>query len=465
MGSDILLVPSTTAAAAPRGYFWPAESMSSIYSSTAVAAAGRKASPGLEGGDLAAAIAVPVAVAAAAAAATVIWVFVVRPRRKSNRLVGDSSKQVGQDSSGSSRRGGGDTGTSLSSPKDPEADVVAALEGDRSARSGGVVDGKDQTMLGGRCRSVEPTLTSSAAAAAADKVVAAAAAGSDQSAASAASSAAVGTGTIHIEAAVAQGYITSDQQQQQQQHLAKIQQQLQTQQENQLYCQQQQQQPLNLTGVHPSGGLSARLSNAITMLQHEITKRRMGSESIGSSGSQLRPSTAAAAVAGVGQRTSTDISPGSASVHGGNHSTQQQQQQQQQRLGPGGLSAAVAGSSSVASGDLQVLGLIGRGSFANVYRAVWRGRCVVGGGWGGCQGMCRCWGASGVAALPTRTMQAKWTGRCVFGQGGGVAGLNGSAPGGGGVSVGLIGSGPGAGGRLWGSLEVVVVLVGSCQAH
>jgi serine/threonine protein kinase len=31
----------------------------------------------------------------------------------------------------------------------------------------------------------------------------------------------------------------------------------------------------------------------------------------------------------------------------------------------------------VAQLELQVLGLIGRGSFASVFRAIWRGRCVA----------------------------------------------------------------------------------------
>jgi len=153
--------------------------------------------------------------------------------------------------------------------------------------------------------------------------------------------------------------------------------------------------------VLPAGqpGLSHRLTSAISYLQHDITRRRI-SGAMGSGGQQSSgerrsnsgpcpPEGPAQAPASAGSSRSTDSQPiGNTQPKNTSLSGAEQPGQLRQRgsLGaPRGLvtgksAAGVAdreSSSADSASELQILALIGRGSFASVFRAMWRGRCVA----------------------------------------------------------------------------------------
>jgi hypothetical protein len=201
-----------------------------------------------------------------------------------------------------------------------------------------------------------------------------------------------GTGTINRQAAVAQGLLPhthSRRQQQQQQQCPKP-------------SPSRSRSRSNMPPASPHLDISARLSAAVAVLQQDITQRRLGAGQWGSTltsssstaGSQPpahdvtlvrlrspgRPG--ATAEAGVGQKPelAEGVTCGVAATAAAADTVardegglwQQQQQFQQLRIQQQPQPAVcrpVSGQS-----DLQLLGLIWRGSFGSVYKALWRGR-------------------------------------------------------------------------------------------
>jgi hypothetical protein len=145
-------------------------------------------------------------------------------------------------------------------------------------------------------------------------------------------------------------------------------------------------------------GLSARLTSAISNLQQDITRRRIvglqqqapgSSDKRGSSGHVDPTAAAAAAAATAATAAATVTGDGRSSRQPGTAAAAALCEQRPAcglvpSRGPavGADSAAAAAAAATIGGastqsDIQIVVLIGRGSFASVYRAIWRGRCVA----------------------------------------------------------------------------------------
>jgi hypothetical protein len=330
-GSKLLLVPSEAATASPHGHYWPGGN-----APVAPPAAG------LASSALAAVIAVPVVVIAALLAAAV-YVIVTRQKRRQREQEGlpDGSKKGMRSGSNSSSFGSARTQhDSKGVCPAASASLCCSISEERPLRDQGV-----QGSAGSPATAAEPA---------------------SNAAASCLVSACHLTGSTIDSAHSMSDLVMSAKQPQLNLPNTAL---------------QQQQQP---------SGLSHRLTSAISNLQQDITRRRiLGPFGTGSSQQQQpaaasppAPASSGSREASVGQGQSTaTASPANGSQQQAQHTPTQHHACSLAAVRSAAVSPGDAGADAadkpVAPSELQILGLIGRGSFASVFRAIWRGRCVA----------------------------------------------------------------------------------------
>lgn len=361
-GTKLMLMPSQGALSAPGGYFWPGGSRSPAGSN------------GLSGTQLAVAVGVPVAVGAVLVAALALFILARRRRRRTHdQMLPDVSKSkalgpgLGPCSTCSS------SGCSGSAGMPPGGKGSAAGQSKSHAGNMSWQDvgrGRDQNTASSMLV-LRGSQDTSAAACSGDSVAAAACA----AAAAGAGHVQASTGDSAESLSLVPAPCCADLQRPPEQGGAAG------------GIQQHQQQSAPLPA---SPGLSYRLTSAISHLQQDITRRRIGGalgsgsqqQQQPSSGSDQRDKSGQAPSSSTGGNSSssgTGTNAASSSTGGSGHNAAAPRNRCSlvASRSPAMAESAAAIANGAAPAELQILTLIGRGSFASVYRAVWRGRCVA----------------------------------------------------------------------------------------